>query len=150
MWWSFVPVIGKIIDKVCDIVDQNVEDKDLANKLKFTLKQSVLDREFSFAEKLLEANLKTVMAELQGNWYQRGWRPTLMYMCIFILFNNLILCPYISFFSSGKFVYVDMPNWLPQILLICLGGYMGLRTHEKKTNIQNAKNALDSLKDGIM
>ena len=30
---NFLPIIGTIIDKVSNIIDQTVEDKDLANKI---------------------------------------------------------------------------------------------------------------------
>ena len=71
MIWS---LIGSIEGKVLDIVDDVVEDKDEANRLKFEIQRQLIEKKSSE----LEASAKIVLAEAQGSWFQRNWRPLLM------------------------------------------------------------------------
>jgi hypothetical protein len=70
MIWN---LIGIIWGKVLDIVDDVVEDKDAANKLKFQIQKQLLGRKGTE----LEAQAKIFLAEAQGSWLQRNWRPML-------------------------------------------------------------------------
>ena len=67
MIWS---LIGSIGGKVLDIVDDVVEDKDEANRLKFEIQRQLIENKSSE----LEAAAKIVLAEAQGGWLQRNWR----------------------------------------------------------------------------
>ena len=71
MIWS---LIGSIGCKVVDIVDDVVEDKDEANRLKFEIQRQLIENKSSE----LEAAAKIVLAEAQGGWLQRDARPLLM------------------------------------------------------------------------
>ena len=71
MIWS---LIGSIGGKVLDIVHNVVEDKDEANRLKFEIQRQLIENKSSE----LEAAAKIVLAEAQGGWLQRNWRPLLM------------------------------------------------------------------------
>ena len=68
MIWNLIGTIG---GKVLDIVDDVVEDKDEANKLKFQIQRQLIEAKGSE----LEAQAK---AEAQGSWLQRNRRPLLM------------------------------------------------------------------------
>ena len=68
MIWN---LIGSIGSKVLDIVDDVVEDKDEANRLKFEIQRQLIENKSSE----LEASAKIVLAEVQGSWLQRNWRP---------------------------------------------------------------------------
>ena len=67
-------LIGTIGGKVLDIVDDVVEDKDAANNLKFQIQMQLSETKSTE----LEAQAKIVLAEAQGFWLQRSWRPLLM------------------------------------------------------------------------
>ena len=67
MIWS---LIGSIGGKVLDIVDDVVEDKDEANRLKFEIQRQLIENKSSE----LEAAAKVVLAEAQGGWLQRNWQ----------------------------------------------------------------------------
>ena len=71
MIWS---LIGSIGGKVLDIVDNVVEDKDEANRLKFKIQRQLIENKSSE----LEAAAKIVLAETQDGWLQRNWRALLM------------------------------------------------------------------------
>ena len=66
MIWN---LIGSIGGKVLDIVDDVVEDKDEANKLKFEIQRQLIENKSSE----LEASAKIVLAEAPGSWLQRNW-----------------------------------------------------------------------------
>ena len=57
-----------------DIGVDVVEDKDEANKLKFQIQRQFIETKSSE----LEAQAKIVLAEAQGSWLHRNWRPLLM------------------------------------------------------------------------
>ena len=68
MIWNLIGTIG---GKVLDIVDDVVEDKDEANKLKFQIQKQLMESKTTE----LEAQAKIVLAEAQGSWLQRNRRP---------------------------------------------------------------------------
>ena len=68
MIWN---LIGSIGGKVLGIVDDVVENKDEANRLKFEIQRPLIENKSSE----LEASAKIVLAEAQGSWLQRNWRP---------------------------------------------------------------------------
>ena len=70
MIWNLIGTIG---GEVLDIVDDVVEDKDEANQLKFQIQKKLLESKSTE----LEAQAKIVLAEAQGSWLQRNWRPLL-------------------------------------------------------------------------
>ena len=65
MIWS---LIGSIGGKVLDIVDDVVEDKDEANRLKFEIQRQLIENKSSE----LNAAAKVVLAEPRGSWLQRN------------------------------------------------------------------------------
>ena len=90
-----VPVIGKVVEKGLDVIDELVEDKDQANRLKAQIRQRINEQnhEQNLAE--LKSQSQVVMGEVQGeSWLQRNWRPLLMVCVMLIIANNYILVPY--------------------------------------------------------
>jgi len=127
---SFIPVIGKILDKGLNIVDELVTDKDLANKLKSGLKERILVQNYEETVAELKAQTDIILTEAKGGWLQRNWRPLLMVVAIGIIFNNYVLVPYLSMFTS-KAVMLTLPNGLWALLNLGVGGYVAGRTAEK-------------------
>ena len=76
MIWNLIGTIG---GKVLDIVDDVVEDKDEANRLKFQIQRQLIETKSSE----LEAQAKIVLAEAQGSWLRKPrdqfdvWRGSL-------------------------------------------------------------------------
>lgn len=128
---SFIPVIGKILDKGLGIIDELVEDKDKANELKAAIKQQVLVQDHDKNTQLLQSQTAIILAEAKGGWLQRNWRPMLMLTCILILFNNYVLAPYVLLFFPGKALMLELPGGLWALLNVGVGGYVGGRTVEK-------------------
>jgi Holin of 3TMs, for gene-transfer release len=116
-----VDAIGNAIDKI----DRSEEKLEL--QLKY--KQLLVDIESSYLDyegKLLESRSKIVEAEVKGeSWLQRNWRPILMLICVFILFNNYVLVPYFNI----PMTVMDDHIW--NLMEVGIGGYVAGRSLEK-------------------
>ena len=110
MLWNLIGTIG---GKVLDIVDDVVEDKDEANKLKFQIQRQLIETKGSE----LEAQAKIVLAEAQGSWLQRNWRPLLM-----VIFAGLVVAHWFGFTASN--IPVSVQNSLLNIVMVGVGGYV--------------------------
>ena len=77
-----------MIDKLFEIVDDVVEDRDAANNLKFQIQKQLIETKSSE----LEAQAKIVLAEAQGSWLQRNWRPMFM-----VTFAGLVVAHWFGF-----------------------------------------------------
>ena len=117
MIWN---LIGSIGGKVLDIVDDVVEDKDEANRLKFEIQRQLIENKSNE----LEASAKIVLAEAQGSWLQRNWRPLLM-----VTFTGLIVAHWFGFTASN--IPESVQNSLLNIVMVGVGGYVVGRSGEK-------------------
>jgi len=127
---------GPIIKGLFGVVDQAVEDKDLANQLKNTLQTKVM----GILETEVEAARDIIVAEIKsGSWLAQNWRP--MLMCLFgaIIANNYIIHPYIALFWPGKSVSLDIPPDMWDLLKIGIGGYVVGRSVEKGVKVWKDK-----------
>jgi hypothetical protein len=117
MLWSLIGTIG---GKVLDIVDDVVEDKDEANKLKFEIQRRLIEQK---SEEIASA-AKIVLAEAQGSWLQRNWRPLLM-----VTFSGLIMAHWFGFTAPD--IPESVQNSLLDIVMVGVGGYVVGRSGEK-------------------
>ena len=117
MIWN---LIGSIGGKVLDIVDDVVEDKDEANRLKFEIQRQLIENKSSE----LEASAKIVLAEAQGSWLQRNWRPLLM-----VTFAALVVAH--RFGLTAPNIPESVQNSLLNIVMVGVGGYVVGRSGEK-------------------
>ena len=117
MIWS---LIGSIGGKVLDIVDDVVEDKDEANRLKFEIQRQLIENKSNE----LESAAKIVLAEAQGSWLQRNWRPLLM-----VTFAGLVVAHWFGFTAPD--IPETVQNSLLNIVMVGVGGYVVGRSGEK-------------------
>ena len=117
MIWN---LIGSIGGKVLDIVDDVVEDKDEANRLKFEIQRQLIENKSSE----LEAAAKIVLAEAQDGWLQRNWRPLLM-----VTFAGLVVAHWFGFTVPD--IPESVQNSLLNIVMVGVGGYVVGRSGEK-------------------
>jgi len=117
MIWS---LIGSIGGKVLDIVDDVVEDKDEANRLKFEIQRQLIENKSNE----LESAAKIVLAEAQGSWLQRNWRPLLM-----VTFAGLVVAHWFGFTAPN--IPESVQNSLLNIVMVGVGGYVVGRSGEK-------------------
>ena len=115
-----------VVNKVADIIDKKVEDKDLANKIKAELTNELLTKEYSRIEQELNAQKEIIVAEATGHsWLQRNWRPITMLVFVYIIAHNYIIAPLFSL----KFLPIPPDMW--QLLKLGIGGYVIGRSVEK-------------------
>ena len=117
MIWN---LIGSIGGKVLDIVDGVVEDKDEANRLKFEIQRQLIENKSNE----LEAAVKIVLAEAQGSWLQRNWRPLLM-----VTFAGLVVAHWFGFTAPN--IPESVQTSLLNIVMVGIGGYVVGRSGEK-------------------
>jgi len=127
---SFIPVIGKVIDKGLSIVDKLVLDKDKAAELKAAISKEILVTNHDELVKTIDSQMQIILAEAKGGWLQRNWRPLLMLTIIAIVANNYVLFPYLSMFTE-KAVMLELPGGLWALLNVGVGGYVVGRSAEK-------------------
>ena len=124
MFW--LPLITTVVNKVADIIDKKVEDKDLANKIKAELTNELLTKEYSRIEQELNAKKEIIVAEATGHsWLQRNWRPITMLVFVYIIAHNFIIAPLFSL----KELPIPPDMW--ELLKLGIGGYVIGRSVEK-------------------
>ena len=126
MFGLIAAIAGKVLPRLFDVVDQAVEDKDEANKLKAEIHTAML----AMDAKELEGAVSIILAEAKGSWLQRNWRPMLMLIIMIIIFNNYVLFPYLSMWTD-KVAVLDLPGGLWALLTTGVGGYVVGRSGEK-------------------
>ena len=129
-----VDAIGNAIDKI-DRSDEKLELQLKYKELLVNLEGACIDYE----SKLIETKSKIIESETKGeSWLQRNWRPMLMCICMFIIFNNYVLVPYFQL----PVTTLDDHIWT--LMELGVGGYVAGRSLEKISEnlspiLQNAK-----------
>jgi len=131
--FSFIPIIGNIVDDIFKVVDKSTLDKDKALEIKSEIQKAVTQLDYAKYDNELQAKVKTVLAEEQGkSWLQRNWRPILMMLFGVIIANNYIIAPYIQLlFGVNKAVMLQIPPDMWGLLKLGIGGYVVGRSAEK-------------------
>jgi hypothetical protein len=115
-----IDAVGNVIDKI-----DNSEEK-LSLQLKYKeLLLEMSSKLLDYENKLLESQTELIKSESSGGWMQRNWRPILMFVCIFIVFNNYVLVPYFRLPSMP----LDENIW--SLIQVGVGGYIAGRSLEK-------------------
>jgi hypothetical protein len=146
---SAIPLIGKVVEKVAGIVDQVVEDKDQANKIKAQITLSMANMKHEEVQTLVQAQSSIIKAEAQGgSWIQRSWRPLLMMCIIVIIVNNYIFFPYAKLFTD-KAVMLDLPIQMWDLIKLGVGGYVVGRSGEKIVQVWKGKGISELIKGSM-
>ena len=115
-------VAAPLLNGLFGLIDQAVEDKDEAGRIKARLREMALDGRM----KEIEAAAATVAAEVRGeSWLQRNWRPGLMALFGLIVANNYVLVPLFGTPSA------EIPPDMWDLLKLGVGGYIVGRSVEK-------------------
>ena len=116
-----VDAIGNAIDKI----DKSDEKLELQLKYKELL-ANIEGNYIDYESKLLESRSQIIQSETKGeSFLQRNWRPILMLMCIFIVFNNYVLVPYFQIPTA----ILDDNIW--DLIKMGVTGYVAGRSLEK-------------------
>lgn len=118
-----------VIEKAGDIIDKFVVDKDKAIEAKAKLQTMDL----SNAKTALEAQVAIVVAETQGGWIQRNWRPLTMLCFVFIIMWNHWISVVFSLPST------PIPPQMWELIKLGMGGYVVGRSVEKGIKLYKEK-----------
>ena len=119
-------IAGPVVKGLFNIIDQTVEDKDQAARIK----ASIASQQNELIQTELKGAIEIILAEAKGNWLQRSWRPLLMLSVMAIVVNNYILFPYLSMWTT-KVVVLELPGGLWALLTTGVGGYVVGRSGAK-------------------
>lgn len=78
-----------------------------------------------------QGQVQVMLAEMNGNWLQRSWRPILMLAIVAIVVNNYIVVPYLSCIWPDYIRVLELPDKLWNLLTLGVGGYVAGRSAEK-------------------
>jgi len=119
-------VAAPLLRGLFDVIDQAVEDRDEAARIKARLQEMVLSGQM----KEIEAAASIIVAEAQGDsWLQRSWRPLLMVLFGVIIANNYLVVP---LFGSPS---AEIPPDMWDLLKLGVGGYVLGRSVEKGVRV---------------
>ena len=119
-------IAGPVVKGVFNIINQTVEDKDQAARIK----ANIASQQNELIQTELKGAIDIILAEAKGNWLQKSWRPLLMMSVMAIVVNNYILFPYLSMWTE-KVVVLELPGGLWTLLTTGVGGYVVGRSGEK-------------------
>jgi hypothetical protein len=138
-FWSAIPLVGKVIDGVVGLVDEAVEDKDEANKLKAQLTTVFAKADMSKFSTQIQAQANVIMAEANSeSWLARNWRPILLMVFTFIVFNNYVLVRWLGLvFAKAPILAIPVQMW--DLLKLGVSGYIVGRSGEKMVTAWKAK-----------
>jgi len=133
---SFLSGIFKPAADLIDNIHTSKEEKlELKNSLEL-IRNEMSAKVLDYETKLMSERASIIKAEITGqSWLQRNWRPLLMLIAMIILFNNYVIFPYLTMFTT-KAVILELPNGLWQLLTLGVGGYVAGRSAEKIMDIK--------------
>lgn len=132
---GLVGEVGKLIDGVSTTTEEKLSAQAKLKEIEnaFILQMTVLDTQFA------QEQAKVIMAEVNSeSWMTRNWRPSLMYVFIYIIFHTFVLVPVFSI----KGVAIPPEMW--ELLKLGMGGYIFGRSGEYVA--QQAKEAFVATK----
>jgi len=119
-------IAAPLLRGLFDVIDQAVEDRDEAARIKARLQEMVLSGQM----KEIEAAASIIVAEAKGDsWLQRSWRPLLMVLFGVIIANNYLVVP---LFGGAK---AEIPPDMWDLLKLGVGGYVLGRSVEKGVRV---------------
>jgi len=117
--------------KAVDEIFTNKEEKILAKAKLTEIRNALNIKLLDFNTTLVKAQSAIIQAEAQSaSWLTRSWRPIMMMMFGFIIFNNYILHPYLSLIWKLA-PLLPVPPELWTIITVGMSGYIVTRGLEK-------------------
>jgi len=127
-------IVAPLAKMLFSTVDKAVADKDLAAKLKAELQIKLMET----SAQEVKAAASVIEAEAKSNLYVSSWRPTLMYVLIFILIWNYILGPFMMLLFKAQITFT-LPGDVWTLLTVGLGGYTIGRSAESVARTMSNK-----------
>jgi len=110
--------------------------------IKDPIKKAELEAKIKTLEnEVVKMQAQVITAEAKSeHWLTSTWRPIIMLIFGFIIFNNYVLVPYFSTLFSVKIPSLTLTSEMWELLKVGIGGYIIGRSAEKiATNYLTAK-----------
>jgi len=120
--------IGDIGDLLKDIREAITGEaiKDTVKKAELEVKIKTIENE------IMKMQAQVITAEAKSeHWLTSTWRPIIMLIFGFIIFNNYVLVPYFSSLFSTKIPVLTLTDQMWELLKLGIGGYIVGRSAEK-------------------
>jgi len=114
---ALIPAIAGVVSKA---IDKAVPDKDERERLKAEVTLHIMEHE----SQALQGQIDIILAETQGSWLQRNWRPMLM-----VWFAGLVGAYWFGFTPDN--LTPESIEHLFTLVQIGVGGYVVGRSAEK-------------------
>ena len=118
--------VDAILDKFIPDASQKAEAKLEVAKMEHSTERKLI----KFSQTVIKEQASVIRAEAEAGGLSASWRPIVMLMFAFIIFNNYILAPYLGSIF-GWSLALETPPDLWQLMKIGLGGYVVGRSVEK-------------------
>ena len=125
--------VSGIFKPAADLIDElhvSEEEKLHAKAKLLQIEKDTINKAMDLEGKVVDASKDIILAEASGKWYQRAWRPALMWACILIIVNNFIFAPYLLAIFEWA-VVLEIPSQLWGLLTVGVGGFIMGRSGEK-------------------
>lgn len=132
-----IPVVGKIIDGIFNIIDKVVPDKNAAEKMKNEIQMLALTQAHEEIKGQLEINKQEAA---HSSIFVAGWRPSIGWVCSMALFYKYIGNPIFEWVIALKGLTVKAPVLEAGELFTLVLGMLGmgtLRTFEKMKGLNS-------------
>lgn len=118
-------ILGKVTKEGIEGIGNSIDNIVTSKEEKLKLYNELVKIYMESSNKLIESSSQIIIAEANGNWIQRSWRPILM-----LLFGVIVL---ISVFTETSLNQVPSDFW--DLLQVGIGGYIGGRSLEKIADV---------------
>ena len=132
-------IISGLAAPISNVITKFVTRKEDQMRVQAEIEKIQKDFETKILENqnnVLQAQKDIVLAEVQGHWFQRNWRPALMWIIICVIANNYLIAPLVNQIATvlgGENIFpaLELPDKLFNLMTIGLGGYVVGRSAEK-------------------
>ena len=132
---------GGIGDKIAEIINKRVPDRDLASKLQHELDVMLATQQHELSKLVIEGEQQIVAGQVEINkieaasdsLFKSGWRPAIGWVCVAALGYQMIGQPMLEWVST-MYEWMPPPSLATDTLLTLLFGILGLgayRSYEK-------------------
>lgn len=124
----FSTIFKPVTKIIGGVLDKTITDKNLRQELHHKIEMAIMEQEGD----LIKNATAIIVAEAQGGWIQRNWRPITM-----LIFVGLVVCRWLGITDVSITEAVELE--LMALIKIGLGGYVIGRSAEKITKIWKDK-----------
>ena len=126
-----IPILSTIVS-ILKPTSALIERSTINAKLKSKLLISIQEATSKLNKDLLKHQKDLISKEMDGNWFQRSWRPAFAWVVILIILNNYLIIPYLIALGIS-ITPIILPDTVWYLFTAGFSGYVIARSSDKKT-----------------